>query len=202
MGKKTVMRSAAWLVGLLLFGVVSAQDHNQHEGHGEHGGEHGADRHAHHHHNMTLDRDGMTMNSNSERLPEDCAAVSGDITIEVQVGREFARANTAFGFDQHEWRVPPCSRLHVTLHNQDNVRHQWMVHGLPRYLYPQGMFHLETAGRTSRSGSLIVPSDDRTYLVHCDVAQHMEKGLKAQLIVGAGDGALPSIPGTTAPRMR
>ena len=30
----------------------------------------------------------------------------------------------------------------------------------------------------------------------------MEKGLKAQLVVGKGSGSLPSIPGITAPRMR
>jgi hypothetical protein len=33
--------------------------------------------------------------------------------------------------------------------------------------------------------------------VHCDIAQHMEKGMKAQLKVGKGDGDLPSIPGVT-----
>ena len=42
-----------------------------------------------------------------------------------------------------------------------------------------------------------MPSDDKTYLVHCDVAQHMEKGMKAQLVVGKGSGDLPSIPGVT-----
>jgi hypothetical protein len=45
---------------------------------------------------------------------------------------------------------------------------------------------------------LILPPGDRTYLVHCDIAQHMEKGMKAQLKVGAGSGDLPSIPGVTA----
>jgi hypothetical protein len=45
---------------------------------------------------------------------------------------------------------------------------------------------------------LILPPGDKTYLVHCDIAQHMEKGMKAQLKVGKGDGDLPSIPGVTA----
>ncbi|MEE9346131.1 MAG: copper oxidase, partial [Methylococcales bacterium] len=42
---------------------------------------------------------------------------------------------------------------------------------------------------------------DKTYLVHCDVAQHTENGMKAQLVVGKGneDGDLPSIPGVTPP---
>ena len=45
---------------------------------------------------------------------------------------------------------------------------------------------------------MILPPGDKTYLVHCDIAQHMEKGMKAQLKVGKGDGDLPSIPGVTA----
>ncbi|MGB4247757.1 MAG: multicopper oxidase domain-containing protein, partial [Pseudohongiellaceae bacterium] len=47
-------------------------------------------------------------------------------------------------------------------------------------------------------GSFIVPSDDATYLVHCDITQHMEKGMKAQLVVGAGSGDLWSVPGVSA----
>jgi hypothetical protein len=73
-----------------------------------------------------------------------------------------------------------------------------MMHGLPKYLYPKGMFHLEVSGPGKVSGTLILPSGDKTYLVHCDIAQHMEKGMKAQLKVGDGDGDLPSIPGVTA----
>jgi hypothetical protein len=73
-----------------------------------------------------------------------------------------------------------------------------MMHGLPKYLYPKGMFHLEVSGPAKISGTLILPPGDKTYLVHCDIAQHMEKGMKAQLKVGKGDGDLPSIPGVTA----
>jgi hypothetical protein len=88
----------------------------------------------------------------------------------------------------------------LTVHfiNEDNIRHQWMMHGLPKYLYPKGMFHLEASGPAKISGTLILPPGDKTYLVHCDIAQHMEKGMKAQLKVGKGDGDLPSIPGVTA----
>ena len=74
-----------------------------------------------------------------------------------------------------------------------------MMHGLPKYMYPKGMFHLEVSGPAKISGTLILPPGDKTYLVHCDIAQHMEKGMKAQLKVGDGDGDLPSIPGVTAP---
>jgi hypothetical protein len=60
------------------------------------------------------------------------------------------------------------------------------------------MFHIEANGGTTVSGTFIVPSDDRTYLVHCDLAQHMEKGMKAQLVVGKGSGDLWSVPGVSA----
>lgn len=171
-------------VALALAAVVPAQDrHEQH--------------HKHHHngHTMILDGDGMVMNFNSDILPKDCAAVAADLDIEVRVGREYARQGITFGYNIHEWKVLPCSRLTVTLINEDQVRHQWMVHGLPRYLYPQGMFHLEVNGGKRKTGTFIVPSDDRTYLAHCDIAKHMEQGLKAQVIVGNGSGTLTSIPG-------
>jgi hypothetical protein len=100
-----------------------------------------------------------------------------------------------FGFDNNSWHVPGCSRITVTFVNEDDIRHQWMVHGLPKYIYPQGMFHMELNRRGETTGTFIVPGDDRTYLVHCDMAQHMERGMKAQLVVGQGSGDLPSIPG-------
>lgn len=91
-------------------------------------------------------------------------------------------------------------KVTVTFINEDNVRHQWMLHGLPRYLYPEGMFHIEVNGPGRKSGTFIVPSAKKTYLGHCDVAQHTEKGMKAQLKVGGGNGNLPSILGITSPR--
>lgn len=185
------LESLRWLaIGVLCFTQVIAAPAAEHH-----------DHHHHSHHGMTMDRDGMVMNENADQLPEDCTAISAEIEIEVEVGREFARRGAAFGFSAHEWRVPGCSRLTVTLVNRDQVRHQWMVHGLPRYLYPQGMFHLEVSGGKKKSGTFIVPSDQRTYLAHCDISQHMEKGLKAQLLVAEGDGNLPSIPGISAARM-
>lgn len=151
----------------------------------------------HDHHNHHMDADGIVMNANTDTLPRDCDEISSDVTFEVNAGTEFAKAPNIFGMSRHEFEAPPCSRITVTFENEDEVRHQWMVHGLPRYLYPGGMFHLEVAGGKQVSGTFIVPSDHKTYLVHCDVAQHMEKGMKAQLKVGGGDGDLWSIPGVS-----
>ncbi len=148
-------------------------------------------------HKMTLDSGGLVMNSNTRTLPQDCAQIRRDYHFEVTAGTEFAAdyPGTVYGLSQHEYRVEPCSRITITFINKDEVRHQWMVHGLPRYLYPGGMFHLEAAGGHTRTGTFIVPGDDKTYLVHCDMAQHMEKGMKAQLKVGKGSGDLWGIPG-------
>ena len=154
----------------------------------------------HSHHHTRTDSSGMVMNENLDRLPRDCPEISEDVTIEVRAGAEFAGdfPGAVFAFETREFNVPPCSRVNVTFTNTDSVRHQWMLHGLPRYLYPGGMFHLEVNGGETVSGGFIVPSDQQTYLVHCDLPQHMEKGMKAQLKVGTGSGDLWSVPGVSA----
>lgn len=146
-----------------------------------------------------MDMTAMVMNDNPDVLPADCESVSEDVAITVHAGTDHAlyRNGKLFGYDNHEWRVRPCARVTVTFINEDDVRHQWMLHGLPRYIYPRGMFHLELNGAGTVQSSFIVPGDERTYLVHCDIAQHTEKGMKAQLVVGAGSGDLPNVPGVT-----
>jgi len=157
----------------------------------------GQDHSKHASHRMILDESGMVMNHNEDELPRDCQAISREYEFKVSAGTEFAqhRPGLTFGYDRNEFEVEPCALVRITLTSVDEVRHQWMLHGLPRYLYPGGMFHLEAAGGHTVSGSFIVPSDDRTYLVHCDITQHMEKGMKAQLKVGKGSGDLWAVPG-------
>ncbi|MDP1930075.1 MAG: multicopper oxidase domain-containing protein [Gammaproteobacteria bacterium] len=165
---------------------LAREDHFHHE--------HAAD------HNMKFDDAGMVMNSNADVLPQDCESISEDVEFVVYAGVDYAlsAAGRTFGYSEHEYHVPPCSRVTIHFYNEDQVRHQWMLHGLPRYLYPQGMFHLEASGGQHVMGTFIVPSDDATYLIHCDITQHMEKGMKAQLVVGAGSGDLWSVPGVSA----
>jgi hypothetical protein len=102
-----------------------------------------------------------------------------------------------FGLSEVEVRVAPCSRVEINFVNDDEVRHQWMVHGLPRYLYPTGMFHIEAMAGQSQKGVFIVPPEDQTYLIHCDMSQHMEKGMRGQLVVGKGSGDLWAIAGVS-----
>lgn len=151
-------------------------------------------------HLMDMDG-GMVMGQNNDKLPAGCDKVSEDVKVEVHAGRKYSKPfpGTMFGFNEHEWRVKPCTRLTVTFVNEDNVRHQWMMHGLPKFMYDKGMFHLEVTGPAKVTGTLILPAEDKTYLVHCDIAQHMEKGMKGQLIVGKGSGTFPTIPGVTDP---
>lgn len=148
-----------------------------------------------------MDMQGMVMNENTDRMPPGCPAVSEDVQITVKAGRKYAKDHNgiAFGFDTHEWKFKPCTRLTVRFVNEDDIRHQWMVHGLPKFIYPLGMFHMEVNGPGEKTGTFIVPAEDNTYLVHCDIAQHMEKGMKGQLVVGKGSGDLPSIPGISGP---
>lgn len=150
-------------------------------------------------HMMDMDG-GMIMGQNTDTLPGGCDKIAAVEEITVHAGHKYAEKfpGRMFAFDQQEYHFEPCTKLTVNFINDDEIRHQWMMHGLPKYLYPKGMFHLELTGPGKISGTLILPSIDKTYLVHCDIAQHMEKGMKGQLKVGEGSGDLPSIPGISA----
>lgn len=150
--------------------------------------------------NMSMDEKGMIMNANPDQLPRDCPQISETIALTIRAGRKHALKlnGKMYAFDQQEWRVKPCTKINITFINDDQIRHQLMIHGLPGYLYPEGMFHLELNGEGSLQASLILPALKKTYLVHCELPQHAEKGMKAQLKVDGGDGDLPSIPGLSA----
>ncbi len=94
--------------------------------------------------------------------------------------------------------MKPCARITVTFINEDEVGHQCMVHNLAHYLYPQGDVPLGTLGAGRKNRISIVPSDNKPYLLHCDIAQHMEKGMQAKLKLGRDNGDLPSLPGISA----
>jgi len=157
------------------------------------------DHGAHQDHRMTVDAGGVVMNENLSTLPRDCSEISQEHQFTIRAGKKYAAdiAGAIFGMEQHEVQVEPCSRVTVTFVNEDEVRHQWMVHGLPAYLYPAGMFHIEASGGQSRTGTFIVPGDDQTFLIHCDMAQHMEKGMRGQLVVGEGSGDLWAVAGVS-----
>ncbi|MDD2863535.1 MAG: copper oxidase [Methylococcales bacterium] len=150
---------------------------------------------------MQMDEKGMVMNSNSDNLPKDCPQISETVNLTVHAGHQYAAKfnGKMFAFDSQQWDVKPCAKINITFINDDQIRHQFMIHGLPGYLYPDGMLHLELYGQGELQASVIVPSLKKTYLVHCELAQHAEKGMKAQLKVGGGDGDLSSIPTISSP---
>lgn len=181
---------SVYLLALLFSTVTYAVDYQEHDGMlMNHGDGHLMDMAG-----------GMVMGQNTDTLPGGCDKISETKEITVHAGHKYAEKfpGRMFAFDIQEFNFKPCTKLTVHFVNEDKIRHQWMMHGLPKYLYPKGMFHLEISGPAKISGTLILPPGDKTYLVHCDIAQHMEKGMKAQLKVGKGDGDLPSIPGVTA----
>lgn len=151
--------------------------------------------------NMLMDEKGMVMNANSDNLPKDCPQISETVELTIHAGQKYAIKfdGKMFAFDQQQWNVKPCAKINITFINDDQIRHQFMIHGLPGYLYPDGMLHLELYGEGELKATLIVPSQKKTYLVHCELAQHAEKGMKAQLKVGGGDGDLPSISAISSP---
>ena len=153
------------------------------------------------HGNMIMDDKGMIMNNNPDQLPRDCQEISEDIDITIRGGHKYATdfAGKMFTYDKRDLQVPPCARVNITFINEDDIRHQFMLHGLPGYIYPKGMFTIEIYGKGQKTGSFIVPSRDYTYYIHCEVSQHTEKGMKGQLKVGKGSGNLDSILGLTAP---
>lgn len=186
MFKPVSIAALIWAFAVANVSAKEIQEHNQMMNHGD---------------GHMMDMDGaMVMGQNADTLPGGCDKIAATKEITVRAGHKYSEKfpGTMWAFDQQEFQFEPCTKLTVHFINEDEIRHQWMMHGLPKYLYPKGMFHLEVSGPGKVSGTLILPPGDKTYLVHCDIAQHMEKGMKAQLKVGKGSEDLPSIPGVTA----
>ncbi len=178
------------LTGLLFFFASSAhaikiEDHDKLM---DHGGGHLMDMGG-----------GMVMGQNIDRIPDGCSGIAATKEITVHAGHKYAKKfpGRMYAFDVQEYQFKPCTKLTIHFINEDSVRHQCTMHGLPKYMYPKGMSHLEVTRPGKISGTLILPPGEKTYLVHCDLAQHMEKGMKGQLKTGSGSGDLPSIPGVT-----
>lgn len=139
------------------------------------------------------------MGQNTDQLPSGCESISGTENITVEAGTEEAEQfpSKMYTYSDRQLQFEPCTKLKVTFINNDSIRHQWMVHGLPKETYGMGMFMLEVTGPGKDTGTFILPPEDESLLIHCGVSQHMQKGMKAQLTVGDGDGDIPNVPGHT-----
>jgi PGF-CTERM protein len=135
---------------------------------------------------MEMSENGTVMNGNPDQLPPGCEAVDGTERVTVRGGTAVADEGDAFGFDPDRIQAPPCSRLVVTFVNSDDVRHQFMVHGLPTEVYPMGMFTIEVDGPGRLTGSFVTPAKNYTMHTHCSLPQHQQKGMQMSLVVGDG----------------
>lgn len=135
------------------------------------------------------------VNENTDDLPPGCDSISEEIELEVHGGTEFAEGEpgVVFTFDERSFELPPCARVTVTFVNHDEVRHQFMPHGV----YPDGSFLIEVDGPGQDTGTFITGSRAASVMVHCGVSQHQQKGMKAQLLVAGGLGDIPNIPGVS-----
>lgn len=141
----------------------------------------------------------MVMGENTDELPPGCDSISGTENLTVEAGTEQAEQfpSKMYSYSDRQLQFEPCTKVNVTFINNDSIRHQWMVHGLPEETYDMEMFNLEVTGPGKETGTFILPSEDESLMIHCSVSQHMQKGMKAQLTVGDGDGDISNVPGHT-----
>lgn len=126
---------------------------------------------------------GSTVNANGTVLPPGCAAIQGERRLTVDAGREYAGDGDAFGYDLDSVTAPACTRLVVTLVNHDDVRHQWVVDGLPTDAYPGGYLAIEVADRGSVTAAFVTPADPGTYEGLSTLPQHEQNGMRLPLVV-------------------
>lgn len=137
------------------------------------------------------------VNENTETVPPGCDEVEGSETVTVRV------LSSGSGYPLYEYEpktveVGACTELELTLFNENRVRHQYVVRGLPEETYPGGYFGIETEGKAVQSGSLITPADSTTLPVESTVSGQAGAGLRGQIKVAGGDGDTPGVPGVTS----
>lgn len=133
------------------------------------------------------------VNENTDDLPPGCDSISEELELTVRGGKDFASdmAGVVFTFDNRSFDMPACARVTVTFVNEDDVRHQFMPHGV----WPDGTFLIEVDGPGEDTGTFITSANPGSVMVHCGVSQHQQKGMKAQILVAGGTGNIPNIPG-------
>lgn len=139
---------------------------------------------------------GKVVNEHTQKHPG-CDSISEELEITVRGGRRFATdfPGAVFTFDDgnRDIEIPACARVHVTFINEDDIRHQFMVHGT----FPNGFFLLEVDGPGQDNGTFVVGPDPKTRMTHCGLPQHQQKGMKGQVRVAGGEGNVPNILGVS-----
>jgi len=135
---------------------------------------------------MRMVDNGTVINGNEAELPPGCDGVRGERSVTVRGGVEYSEGGEMFSFDRDRLELERCTRVAVTFVNEDSIRHQWMLHGLPMETYPMGMFNVEVDGPGSATGTFITPAEDATLNTHCSLPQHEQKGMHMEIVVGDG----------------
>jgi len=135
---------------------------------------------------MRMVENGTVINGNVDALPPGCDGIAGERSVRIHGGVEYADGGEMFSFDRDRLELDRCTRVTVTFVNEDAVRHQWMLHGLPTEVYPMGMFNVEVDGPGSATGTFITHGEDVTLNTHCSLPQHEQKGMQMTVVVGEG----------------
>lgn len=133
---------------------------------------------------MEMRNGGMVVNENINELPPGCREVSGNESVYVEAGTEFASPGNAYEYTSDQYSFDTCERVTVEFVNRDEVRHQWMLHGLPKETYPMGMFNIEADGGETVKGTFITPSEKQEMNLHCSLPQHEQKGMHGTVTIG------------------
>lgn len=133
---------------------------------------------------MEMRPGGLVVNENQNELPPGCSRVSGNNSVYVVAGSDMADAGEAYAYSSELYNFDSCERVKVEFANEDEVRHQWMLHGLPRELYPMGMFNIEANGGETVKGTFITPSKPQKLNLHCSLPQHQQKGMLGTVNIG------------------
>lgn len=188
-----------------LDGTNGADNATDHDDHGDGGGHHGADDDSADHHGgggdhsgdmdggdmggmmqMRMVQNGTVINGNTETVPEGCDELAGERSLTIHGGVQYADGGEMFSYERDRLELDRCTRVTVTFVNEDDIRHQWMLHGLPSDVYPMGMFNVEVDGPGSATGTFITPGSNVTLNTHCSLPQHEQKGMQMSIVIGDG----------------
>jgi hypothetical protein len=131
---------------------------------------------------------GVVVNENTDRLPPGCNSITGTRNVTIRAGRTIAAPGEMFAYKRDVLNIDSCTKVNVMFVNEDEIRHQWMIHGLPERVYPMGMFNVEVSGPGTATGTFITPAGTTVLHTHCSLPQHEQKGMHMDLLVG---GATP-----------
>lgn len=148
--------------------------------------------------NMRMVEGGLVVNENENDPPYGCEEIRGTRNITVEAGEQFAEPGEMFAYNRSQWQFDTCTRVNVTLVNTDEVRHQWMIHGLLRTSYPGGMFNIEANGGTAVTGTFVTPGVDTRLQLHCSVPSHDMTGMNGTIVVGNPSSGNTSADAATA----